>query len=142
MGILNVPVQINGNYDSSSTPSSLLPRELFINNKFNLFVGNKDNEVEAINITGKSSSTDRITNNINFDLKAYDTDFQIGYLNFTNATKTFNSPTLGQVSISQVNLNNIPKIILSNISGNQIYGSESNRPLTGVQGQLYFQFAD
>lgn len=132
MGVLNVPIQINGGA-SLSEALNLKDRELFVLNNKDLYAFTQ-NSLGKIN-SGVSDSTRSLVNNnssiFNFDVTR--NTFTLGYLNFNNSNNTFTSSS--NVKFSGVTYLDIPKMVLRN----SMYGTMGQlSQLVGEQGQIFF----
>lgn len=128
MGVLNVPIQINGGTSVPTTSTLNLDRELYVTDEKDLYVNTSSN-VGKVNC-GISDQTRRIShsNTSIFDFNVLSTTFSLGYLRYNNRVFTAS----GDVTFSGIGINNLDSLILST----NIYGTRL--PSSGTNGQVFF----
>lgn len=143
------PIQVNGGATPTTTP--LLDRELYVDDKQQLFVGTASQGNKPINVAGVASSANVITNKDTFSFSADKSSFQVGCLNFDSSTRTFSIATtidngdgtftgissIPAITFQGVNLTSIPKIVITKDMYGTADPNTSGKP--GVDGQLYFK---
>jgi hypothetical protein len=162
--VLNIPIQINGDVTQSSTPSTLMARELYICKDGRLYYGNDQGNATEILPTkvvkqfGEENSPFYFNNETSegklFEIstisKVNNTDTKVTISNLCLIDSSIQNSSLSNTEINSGCKINTDRDIITEatvkactlVVGEDSYGYESDMPSSGITGQLFFKLVN